>query len=123
LLPIHAAIQPETAKNPIIVLNLIAPRVFYFPPPILSPNKSFAAVGKHLGAVLPPIGERAIVFTGIVPRRFQATGDTTEHDGFGYHGLSHLLVGNKEFWAGPFSTSDRSFVRALQHAFRAIIRD
>ena len=30
---------------------------------------------------------------------------------------------SERFWAGPFSTSDRSFVRALQHAFRAIIRD
>jgi hypothetical protein len=46
-------------------------------------------VGKNLGAIMPPIGERAIAFTGIVPRRFQAIGDTTEHDGFGYHGLSH----------------------------------
>jgi hypothetical protein len=46
-------------------------------------------VGKQLGAIVPPIGERAIAFTGMVPRRFQAIGDTTEHDGFGYHGLSH----------------------------------
>jgi hypothetical protein len=37
---------------------------------------------------MPPIGEWVIAFAGIVPRRFQAIGDTTEHDGFGYHGLS-----------------------------------
>jgi hypothetical protein len=30
---------------------------------------------------------------------------------------------SERFWAGPFSSSDPSFVRALQHAFRAIIRD
>jgi hypothetical protein len=46
-------------------------------------------VGKRLGAIMPPIGERAISFAGIIPRRFQAIGDTTEHSGFGYHGLSH----------------------------------
>jgi len=38
---------------------------------------------------MPPIGERAIAFTGIVPRRFQAICDTTEHD-FRRHGLSQL---------------------------------
>jgi hypothetical protein len=43
-------------------------------------------VGKHLGAIIPPIGERPIAFTCIVPGRFKATVDTTEHDGFGYHG-------------------------------------
>jgi hypothetical protein len=47
-------------------------------------------VGKQLGAIMPPIGERAIAFTGMVPRRFQAIGDTTEHDRFGYHGSSHV---------------------------------
>jgi hypothetical protein len=26
----------------------------------------------------------------MVPRRFEAIGDTTEHDGFGYHDLSHV---------------------------------
>jgi hypothetical protein len=45
-------------------------------------------VGKYLGAIVPPIGERAIAFAGIVPRSFQAVGDATEHDGFGYHGQS-----------------------------------
>ena len=40
-------------------------------------------VGKHLGAIIPPIGERAIAFTCIVPGRFKATVDTTEHNGFG----------------------------------------
>jgi hypothetical protein len=43
-------------------------------------------VGKHLGAIIPPISERAIAFTGMVPGRFKAIGDTAEHDGFGYHG-------------------------------------
>ena len=43
-------------------------------------------MGKHLGAIIPPIGERAIAFTCIVPGRFKATVDTAEHDGFGYHG-------------------------------------
>jgi len=43
-------------------------------------------VGKKLGAIIPPIGERAIAFTCIVPGRFKATVDTTEHNGFGYHG-------------------------------------
>ena len=43
-------------------------------------------MGKHLGAIIPPIGERAIAFTCIVPGRFKAIVDTTEHDGFGYHG-------------------------------------
>jgi hypothetical protein len=47
-------------------------------------------VGKQLGAIMPPIGEWAIAVTGMVPRRFQAIGDTTEHDGFGYHDLSHV---------------------------------
>ena len=50
-------------------------------------------VGKHLGAIIPPIGERAIAFTCIVPGRFKATVDTTEHDGFGYHG--HLVLGSR----------------------------
>ena len=43
-------------------------------------------MGKKLGAIIPPIGERAIAFTCIVPGRFKATVDTTEHNGFGYHG-------------------------------------
>jgi hypothetical protein len=47
-------------------------------------------VGKQLGAIMPPIGEWAIAFTGMVPRRFQAIGDTTEHDRFGYHDPSHV---------------------------------
>jgi hypothetical protein len=47
-------------------------------------------VGKQLGAIMPPIGEWAIAVTGMVPRRFQAIGDTTEHDRFGYHDLSHV---------------------------------
>jgi len=34
-----------------------------------------------------------------------------------------LQIFSERFWAGPFSSSDPSFVRALQHAFRAIIRD
>jgi hypothetical protein len=42
-------------------------------------------VGEHLGAIMPPIGERAIAFIGIVPRGFQTIGDTTEHDGFADH--------------------------------------
>jgi hypothetical protein len=46
------------------------------------------SVGKRLGAIMPPIGEWAISFTGIIQRRFQTIGDTTEHDGFGYHGVS-----------------------------------
>jgi hypothetical protein len=41
---------------------------------------------------MPPIGELAIAFTGVVLRRFQAVGDTTEHDRFGYHGLPQVLV-------------------------------
>jgi hypothetical protein len=38
------------------------------------------SAGKHLGTIMPPVGERAIAFSGVVPRRFQAVGDTTEHD-------------------------------------------
>jgi hypothetical protein len=45
-------------------------------------------VGKRFGAIVPPISERAIAFTGMVPRSFQAVGNATEHDGFGYHGWS-----------------------------------
>jgi hypothetical protein len=48
-------------------------------------------VGKHLGAIIPPIGERTIALTCIVPGRFKATVDTTEHDGFGYHGRLFLV--------------------------------
>jgi hypothetical protein len=60
-------------------------------------------VGKHLGAIMPPIGKRTITFTGIVPRRFHAIGDTTEHDGFGYHGLSHAF----ENWLSRASCAHR----------------
>ena len=48
-------------------------------------------MGKQLGAITPPIGELAIAFTCIAPRRFKATVDTTEHDGFGYHGRLVLI--------------------------------
>src|SRR5215472_8339553 len=51
------------------------------------------SVGKHLGAIIPPIGERAIAFTCIVPGRFKTTVDTTEHDGFGQHG--RLTLGSR----------------------------
>jgi hypothetical protein len=48
-------------------------------------------VGKRLGAAMPPIGQREISLIGIVTRRFQAIGDATKHDVFGYHGvLNHL---------------------------------
>jgi hypothetical protein len=42
-------------------------------------------VGKHLGAIIPPISERAIAFTCKVPGRFKAIVDTTEDDSFRYH--------------------------------------
>jgi hypothetical protein len=51
-------------------------------------------VGKHLGTVIPPIGERAIALTCIVPGRFKAIGDTADQDGFGYHG--RLALGSLE---------------------------
>jgi hypothetical protein len=42
---------------------------------------------------MPPIGERAIALTCIVAGRFKAIVDTTERDGFGYHG--RLLLGSR----------------------------
>jgi hypothetical protein len=53
---------------------------------------------------MPPIGERAIAFAGIVPRRFQAIGDTTEHDGFDYHGLSRA-------WSRTFTQFVQEVIR------------
>jgi len=62
---------------------------------------------------MPPIGERAIAFTGIVPRRFQAIGDTTEHDGFGYHGLSRA-------WSRAFTQFVQEVIRLPNSAANSV---
>ena len=66
-------------------------------------------MGKHLSAIMPPIGKRAIAFAGIVPGRFQAIGDTTEHDGFGYHGLSRA-------WSRTFTQFVQEVIRLPNRA-------
>jgi hypothetical protein len=53
---------------------------------------------------MPPIDEWVIAFAGIVPRRFQAIGDTTEHDGYGYHGLSRA-------WSRTFTQFVQEVIR------------
>jgi hypothetical protein len=49
-------------------------------------------VGKHVGAIMPPIGEWAIALTCIVAGRFKAIVDTTERDLLA--ALPRLIVNN-----------------------------